>query len=174
VAAAMKNRIDVQQQGLASQSAAITLALRKAARSPVVSASGSVSLDSWSLGISGKIPIVDSGLAAAAVRESESANEQARLEAQQLAETVTTEVTTAVADLRDLMSRVDLATARRDLARDQYELAQTRQSLGVGSTLDVLDALVAFTQADVALSKAKSDVDLGILRLQDAIGSIEE
>jgi outer membrane protein len=174
VAAAMKNRVDVRQQQLAAQSAAITLALRKAATAPTVSASGSVSLDSWSVGISGKIPLVDSGLAAAEVRETEIANEQARLEASQLAETVATEVTTAVTDLKDLVARVDLATARRDLARAQYELAQTKLDLGVGSTPDALDALVALTQADVSLSKARSDVQLGILRLQDAIGTIEE
>jgi hypothetical protein len=34
--------------------------------------------------------------------------------------------------------------------------------------------LVSLTEADVSLSKAKSDVYLGILRLQDAIGTIEE
>jgi outer membrane protein TolC len=170
----MKNRVDVQQQGLNAQSAAITLALRKAATSPTVSANGSVSLDTWSVGISGKIPLVDSGLASAQVRETELSNEQARLEVDQLAETVTTEVTTAVTDVKDLVARVDLATGRRDLAKAQYELAQTRQSLGVGSTLDVLDALVILTQADVGLSKAKSDVYLGILRLQDAVGTIEE
>jgi outer membrane protein TolC len=174
VATAMKNRVDVQQQDLNAQSAAITLALRKAAKSPTVSATGSVSLDTWSVGVSGKIPLLDSGLAAAQVRETELANEQARLQADQLAETVTTEVTTAVTDLKDLVSRVDLATARRDLARAQYELAQTKLGLGIGSTLDVLDALVTLTQADVSLSKAKSDVYLGILRLQDAIGTIEE
>jgi outer membrane protein len=174
VATAMKNRVDVQQQGLNAQSAAITLALRKAATSPTVSANGSVSLDTWSVGISGKIPLVDSGLASAQVRETELSNEQARLEVDQLAETVTTEVTTAVTDVKDLVARVDLATGRRDLAKAQYELAQTRQSLGVGSTLDVLDALVILTQADVGLSKAKSDVYLGILRLQDAVGTIEE
>ena len=44
----------------------------------------------------------------------------------------------------------------------------------MGSTLDVLDALVDLTEADVGLSKAKSDVYLGILRLQDAVGTIEE
>jgi hypothetical protein len=33
---------------------------------------------------------------------------------------------------------------------------------------------VSLTNADVALSKARSDVQLGILRLQDAIGTIEE
>jgi outer membrane protein len=174
VATAMKNRVDVRQQALNAQSAAITLALRKSAKSPIVSMNGSVSLDTWSIGVEGKIPLVDSGLAAAQVRETTIAKEQARREAEQLAETVDTEVTTAVTDLKDLVARVDLATARRDLASAQYELAQTRQSLGVGSTLDVLDALVSLTQADVSLSKAKSDVYLGILRLQDAIGTIEE
>jgi outer membrane protein TolC len=174
VATAMKNRVDVQQQELSAQSTAITLALRKAAKSPTVSASGSVSLDTWSVGVSGTIPIVDSGLAAAQVRETEITNEQARLEAAQLAETVTTEVTAAVTDLKDLIARADLAASRRDLAQAKHELAQTKLSLGIGSTLDALDVLVALTEADVSLAKAKSDVHLGILRLQDAVGIIEE
>jgi len=174
VATAMKNRADVRQQELDARSAAITLALRKAAKSPTVSASGSVSLDTWSVGISGSIPIVDSGLAAAQVRETQIANEQARLEAAQLAETVTTEVTAAVTDLKDLMARADLAASRRELAAAKLELAQTKLGLGIGSTLDVLDALVALTEANVSQAKAKSDVHLGILRLQDAVGTIEE
>lgn len=174
VATAMKNRADVRQQELAARSAAITLALRTAAKSPTVSASGSVSLDTWSIGVSGSIPIVDSGLAAAQVRETEIANQQARLEAAQLTETVTTEVTAAVTDLKDLMARADLAASRRELAAAKLELARTKLGLGIGSTLDVLDALVALTEATVGSAKAKSDVHLGILRLQDAVGTIEE
>ena len=116
----------MRRQALDAQSAAVTLALRRAARSPTVSASGSVSLATWSIGISGKIPLVDSGLSAAEVREAEIAVEQARLDAERLVETVTTEVTAAVADLKDLAARVELATARRDLSRAWYELAQTK------------------------------------------------
>ncbi|MCX7031942.1 MAG: TolC family protein [Spirochaetes bacterium] len=174
VATAMEKRIDVRQQELNAQSAAITLALRKAAKSPTVSANGSVSLVTWSFGVSGQIPLIDSGLTAAQVRETEISNETARHQAAQLAETVTTEVTVAVTDLKDLLARAELATARRDLARARYELAQAKLGLGIGSTLDVLDALVSLTEADVSLSKTKSDVYLGILRLQDAIGTIEE
>jgi outer membrane protein TolC len=174
VATAMAKRIDVRQQKLAAESAAITLALRKAAKSPTVGMNGSISLTNWSVGVSGQIPLVDSGLAAAQVRETEIANAQARLEAEQLAETVTTEVTAAVTDLNDLTARAELAAARHELALARHELAQTKLELGIGSTLDVLDALVSLTEADVSLSKAKSDVYLGILRLQDAIGTIEE
>jgi outer membrane protein len=188
VATAMEKRVDVRQQKLNEQSAAITLALKKVANSPTVSASGgiSVTLDatpapmqdpvggSWSLGISGKIPLVDSGLAAAQVRETELANETARIQAAQLVETITTEVTAAVTDLRDLLARAELAAERRELAAAQRDLAQARLDQGVGSTLDVLAALVSLVNADVSLSKAKSDVQLGILRLQDAIGTIEE
>lgn len=174
VVIAMQHRLDVRQQELAAQSAAITLALRTAAKSPTVSASGSVSLDTWSVGVSGTIPIVDSGLAAAQVRETEIANETARLEAARLAETVTSEVTAAVSDLKDLLARADLAASRRELAAAKHELAQTKLDLGIGSTLDALDALVALTEATVGLAKSKSDVHLGILRLQDAVGTIEE
>jgi outer membrane protein TolC len=184
----MEKRIDVRQQKLNEESAAITLALRKAAKSPTVSASGGISINqnwgavppqdpfggSWSLGVSAKIPIVDSGLASAQVRETELSNETARVQAAELAQTISTEVTAAVVDLEDLLARADLAADRRDVAAAQRDLAQARLDQGVGSTLDVLAALVSLTNADVSLSKAKSDVQLGILRLQDAIGTIEE
>jgi outer membrane protein len=174
VATAMEKRIDVRQQKLTEESAAITLALRKAAKSPTVNASAGISLDQWNLGVSAKIPIVDSGLAAAQVRETELSNETSRVQAAQLAETITTEVTAAVTDLKDLLARAELAADRREVAAAQRDLAQARLDQGVGSTLDVLSALVSLTNADVSLSKAKSDVQLGILRLQDAIGTIEE
>ncbi len=174
VATAMEKRVDVRQQKLNAQSAAITLDLRKAALSPTVSANGGISLDQWNIGVSAKIPIVDSGLAAAQVRDTEISNEQQRLQAVQLTETVTTEVTAAVTSLKDQIARAGLAAERRDVAAAQHGLAQARLDQGVGSTLDVLDALVSLTNADVSLSKAKSDVYLGILNLQDAIGTIEE
>jgi outer membrane protein TolC len=174
VATAMEKRVDVRQQKLNEESAAITLALRESALSPTVSANGGISLDQWNLGLSAKIPIVDSGLAAAQVRETEIANETSRVQAVALAETITTEVTAAVTDLKDLLARAELAAERRVVAAAQHELAQARLDQGVGSTLDVLAALVSFTNADVSLSKARSDVQLGILRLQDAIGTIEE
>jgi len=174
VATAMEKRIDVRQQKLNEESAAITLALRKAAKSPTVSASGSISLTGWNLGVSAKIPIVDSGLAALQVRETELTNETSRVQAVQLVETITTEVAAAVTDLKDLLARAELAAERRVVAAAQRDLAQARLDQGVGSTLDVLAALVSLTNADVGLSKAKSDVQLGILRLQDAIGTIEE
>ncbi len=174
VGTAMEKRVDVRQQKLNEETAAITLALRKAAKSPTVSASGSISLDTWNLGLSAKIPIVDSGLAAAQVRETEIANETSRVQAAALAETITTEVTAAVTDLTDLLARAELAVERRVVAAAQHDLAQARLDQGVGSTLDVLAALVSFTNADVSLSRARSDVQLGILRLQDAIGTIEE
>lgn len=188
IAIALQKRIDVRQQKLNEQSAAITLELRKAASSPTVSASGSVSLSQnwkavppqqplssgWSLSFSAQIPILDSGLAALQVRETEIANEQARLQAAQLMETVTTEVTAAVASLKDLLARAEIAAERREIAAAQRDLAQARLDQGVGSTLDVLAALVSLTNADVSLSKARSDVHLGILRLQDAIGTVEE
>jgi outer membrane protein len=188
VAIAMEKRIDVRQQKLNEESAAITLALRKAAKSPTVSASGGISMNqnwgavppqdpfggSWNLGVSAKIPIVDSGLAAAQVRETDLSDETSRVQAAELAETITTEVTAAVTDLKDLLARADLSAERREVAAAQRDLAQARLDQGVGSTLDVLAALVSLTNADVGLSKAKSDVQLGILRLQDAIGTIEE
>lgn len=185
VATAMEKRVDVRQQKLNDESAAITLALRKAALSPTLNASGGFSLDmdwnpatplrtDWSVSLNAQIPITDAGLTAAQVRETEIANETSRVQASQLAETITTEVTAAVTDLKDLLARVDLAAERRELAAAQRDLAQARLDQGVGSTLDLLAALVALTNADVSLSKARSDVQLGILRLQDAIGTIEE
>ena len=174
VATAMEKRIDVRQQKLNAQSAAISLDLRTAAKSPTVSANGGISLDQWNLGVSAKIPLVDSGVAAAQLRDTQISIEQARLQSEQLAQTVTTEVTAAVTSLKDLIARAEIAVERRDLAAAQYSLAEARLEQGVGSTLDVLTALVSLTNADVSLSKAKSDVYLGILDLQDAIGTIEE
>jgi outer membrane protein TolC len=170
---------------LNDESAAIGLALQKAAMSPTVNAKGGVSLDTdwkaatplgtdWNVSISAQIPIVDSGLTAAQVRAAEISMETSRLQAAQLADSITTDVTAAVTDLKNLLARADLAVERRELAAAQRDLAQARLDQGVGSTLDVLAALVSLTNADVSLSKARSDVQLGILRLQDAIGTIEE
>jgi outer membrane protein TolC len=181
VKAALSGRADLRQYAAKIASGEIDIALARAKGSPTVSASAGMDVSqSWrdtssiSLGWSGSVqvgmPILDAGATAAAVKKAQAANVSLAVQRDKLAATIATEVKNAVYGLQDLLARADLAQASVDLAQSRYDLARMQFESGSGSNLDVLDASVTLTTAQVALAKARADAQLGVLALQDAMG----
>jgi outer membrane protein TolC len=180
VKTALSRRVDFKQLQLNKASGDITIALKKAQYSPTASATGSLSwtqdltenqaLADYSIGLQVTIPIFDSGLTGIQVRQAQLQNEAIDIQAAQTAANIATDVKNALYSLRDLLARADLAQSSLDLAKDQYELAKAQFDTGVISTLDLLTASVALTTAEVGLARARSNTQLGMLALQNAMG----
>jgi outer membrane protein TolC len=180
VKTALDQRADLKQYAAKIASAVIDVDLARAKRSPTVSASaglgftqpwdGSTATLDWSGGVQVSMPILDSGAADAAVRRAQAAGGSITVQRDKLAAAIATEVKNAVYGLRDLLARVDLAGEKVDLAQSQYDLARMQFENGSGSNLDVLEASVTLSTAQVSLAKARSDAQLGVLALQDAMG----
>ena len=115
-------------------------------------------------------PIYSAGSIDAQIRQAALQKQSYLLQQQQLAATIATEVKNAVYSLKDLLAREELARAGLDLAQSQYELTRLQFEAGVSSNLDVLAASVALTTAEVALARARSDAQLGVLALQNVEG----
>ena len=183
-AAAVRNalvkRADLRQLALSRASGELTLALKKSQVWPTVSANGSLSLTrdwssgntgtDWSAGLQLSVPVLDSGLTANQVREARLRNQALEIQQAQLADSIATEVKNDIYSLQDLTARAELAARNVALAQDQYELAQTQADMGVISTLDLLTASVTLTTARVNLAKSRSDAQLAVLTLQNAMG----
>jgi outer membrane protein TolC len=180
VARALAHRSDMRQLVLNQASTDIDLALNKGKSTPVVKAtsgltythdwSRSTDVFSWNAGVNVAAPIYDAGSIDAQVRQAVTQKSSYTLQQQQLASSIATDVKDALYALRDLIGRVELAQESLDLAQSQYDLARLQYDSGVNSNLDVLAASVAMTTARVNEGKARSDAQLGVLALQNAMG----
>ena len=181
IQAAIANRDDFHQMQLNLQSADVSLALKKALANPTVSVStglgylkdwtnNSNNNPSWHAGVTVKAPVIDAGSLGAQVREAAFQQEKLRIQKDQLASTIATNVKSALFSLQDLLARVDLARQSLELAQVQDDLAAAQYANGVISHLDVLTASVTLTTARVNMAAAQSSAQLGVLALQNAMG----
>jgi outer membrane protein TolC len=177
---ALGQRADLRQFALNKAAGELNLTLKKSQVSPTVSANGSYDWSrdltankndtSWRAGLQVSVPILDSGLTSSQVRQARLQLESLQIQEQKLASSITTDVKNAVYNLQNLLAASELADRNLDLAKDQYELAKTQHDSGVISTLDLLTASVTLTTAQVNQAKSRSDVQLGVLALQNAMG----
>ncbi len=181
VKTALAQRSDMRQLQISQSAAAIDLALSRGRATPTVSASAgldwsrdwSASTGSFSAnaGLTVRGPIIDGGSAAAQAQQAELQAQTLKTQQDQLAATIATNVKSALASLRDLVARADLARSNLDLAQNLYDLTKIQFDSGVKSNLDVLAASVSLTTAQVSMAKARADAQLGVLALQNALGN---
>jgi len=181
VKTALAQRADLAQLQLKIASGDIAVALAQAKGSVQVTTSAGINLSQnwtlnngnlgWNAGLQLAMPILDAGSTDAAVKIARLSSQSLAVQKQQLVATITASVKSTLYSLRDLLARADLAKSSLALAQSQYDLAQLQFDNGVDSNLDVLTASVALTTAQVNAAKARSDAQLGILALQDALGN---
>jgi outer membrane protein len=180
VARALEQRAELRQLRVTRVSGDIELAVKRAQRSPTVSAGGSVGwthdwtddtdYGTWSANLSVSVPVFDAGLAEAQIRQASMQNESSRIQEEQLVASISAEVRDAVSALRTVDGKAELARQSLELAEAQYELARLQLESGAGSPSDLLDASVTLSSARVALYQALAEVQLGILSLKDVMG----
>jgi outer membrane protein len=180
VARALEQRAELRQLRVTRVSGDIELAVKRAQRSPTVSAGGSVGwthdwtddtdYGTWSANLSVSVPVFDAGLAEAQIRQASMQNESSRIQEEQLVASIIAEVRDAVSALRTVDGKAELARQSLELAEAQYELARLQLESGAGSPSDLLDASVTLSSARVALYQALAEVQLGILSLKDVMG----
>jgi outer membrane protein len=181
VKVALAQRADMKQLQLVQGQQQIALDLARGQTTPTVKVNTGLDLSHYwtgsydaltvSAGLTVSAPVIDGGAGAAQVRQAELNAQSNSISQAQLAATIATDVRSALASLRDLVARADLAQASLDLAQSQYDLTKVQFDSGVKANLDVLTASVALTTAEVNLAKARADAQLGVLALQDALGN---
>jgi len=117
------------------------------------------------------VPIFDSGLTKARVKEAKQDEEQARIQYEQELEAISQEVRQAMANLTDASQRLDSATKQVQYSDENLRLARLRYQAGEGILLQVTDAETQLTQARNQEVGARYDYLSSYSQLQHALGS---
>jgi outer membrane protein len=126
--------------------------------------------NSWNAGVLLSMPLFEGGLTKGRVSEAR-ANLRA-LEAQRdgLRQSILLEVNQAHADLENAAARIDVMESSQQKAKENLELAEGRYQAGVGPSLEVTDAQVAYIKAETDHVQALYDYQLATAKLLKAMG----
>lgn len=116
------------------------------------------------------IPIFDSGVTRAKVKEARQDEVQAKIALQQTVLQISQEVRNAIANLTSAKARLDNAIEQVKLATEVFRLAQVRQDAGAGTYYEVIDAESQLTQARNGEVSARYDYLTSYSQLQRAVG----
>lgn len=134
--------------------------------------SGFGASDSTTFGtLSLNIPLYDSGLTRALVREARQNEEQAKINLEQLKLGISQEVRAAISNLNSSQDRLANAETQVKLAEEVYRLARVRQDAGAGTYVEVIDAETSLTTARNNAVTARYDYLTAYAQLQRAVGS---
>ncbi len=177
---AMKQRVDLQQILLTSKTNSLQTSYNKTASSPIVTANAGITYGhiwnngqdtgSWNAGVQVTVPIVDSGTNAAQVAQAKLQQQSTDIEIEQLKQTIAQTVQTDYNSVRSLDARVNLAQQNLSVAQRQYQLTEIQFRQGTKSQLDVLTAAVTLSTSETALQKAKTQLQLAIIKLANDLG----
>lgn len=117
------------------------------------------------------LPIFDSGVTRARVREARQDEEQARIQYEQTLESISQEVRQAMANLTNAQQRLESATKQVQYADENLRLARLRYQAGEGILLQVTDAETLLTQARNQEVTARYDYLTSYAQLQHALGT---
>jgi outer membrane protein len=108
----------------------------------------------------------------AQVAQARAALSKAELTYAQAERDVGAELRRGLADLDALAKVAALSKSNADLARDGLTLATSRYQAGDTSTLQVRDAQVKLTQAEVSLLESRVDVEIARAALERSMGTL--
>jgi outer membrane protein len=112
---------------------------------------------SWygAAGVNMSIPIFDGFLFSARANEAKLRAQAADQSVQQLRQTISCDVTDTVLEAQSGFQRIDVTRQLLDQANSAFDLAQTRYKLGLSSIVELSQAQLAQTQAQIEYASAR-------------------
>ncbi|MBI3575356.1 MAG: TolC family protein [Gammaproteobacteria bacterium] len=129
---------------------------------------GNLKDSTWDVGIALTVPIYAGGLLQSRVSEAVSQLTQAELNASQVIRQAEQEIRSTHQSVVFDRSQLDALEKATASARKNYEAQRRDYRLGLVTNLDVLQALTAFQQNQLALDRARYTTKLDYLKLQAA------
>ena len=177
---AMKYRPEVLQAAVAVQEAENSIGIAQAGNRPTVSVGAGrgwsdddfPGIDDHNWSVSGDVSwsLWDGGATNAKIKKARETLLSARETEQKARESVQLEVKQAYLNIRSAAQRVEETTAVVDQAKENYRIQNIRYQAGVGINLDVLDAQLSLNEAQVNHIQALYDYNVGIAKLEQAMG----
>lgn len=126
--------------------------------------------NNWLVGISVSMNIFDSGLSKSKVKQSEFNLDTALEQARQQRDTILLEVRQYYLSMCEAENRIDTSMVAVKKAQDSLRISEVRYNAGVGTNLDVLDAVLALNQSRTNYIQALYDYNNNKAQLDKAIG----
>jgi len=173
LALAEQNRPDLAAQRLTIRAAQLATSVAKAQAGVQLSATASgdygrhtgVTGDEWLLSVGATYPLFDAGASRAGVTQARAGETQAELRLKSLQLGVQQDVESAVAQLRQTATAIEVATVGRRSAETALATAEARYREGLAIIIEVTDAQVQLLQAQVAEVQARYDYAITLATL---------
>lgn len=176
---ALENRADFKAAVLKIDAGRATLGAEARNASPTVSLSGGYNgggsyvgnLDrDWNIGLKMSIPIVDGGETKARVETAQAQLDSLEATHEKLRQDILLDVRKTATDLKKARERIRLSEITLVNAEENRRLAEGRYETGVGDALEVTDALLSLTEAQLTKYQALHDLRAAAIDLEKATG----
>jgi outer membrane protein len=124
----------------------------------------------WWLGAAVTLPLFEGGLTRYSVSQAKSNLNAASADAEVLRQNITKEVEQSYLDVVSSWEFIRATKQALEAARENLRLAWGRYQAGVGTIIEVTDAQVQFSQADLKYVQALYDYQVNVAKLDKAIG----
>lgn len=152
----------------------------RAANAPTIAARGAYNLEggsdpasikNWNVGIALSLPLWDSGIRRGAIDQAAARLQQAKGSFDLIKQRIELEVNTSRLSLEEARQRIDTTRKAVDQAAEALRVVQERYRVGIGSSIEVIDAQTALTQARANWTQAVSDFRTAVAQWAFATGS---
>ncbi len=126
--------------------------------------------DNWWVGAGVTIPLFEGLATTYSVRQAKANIRSTEASTEVLRQNITKEVEQAYLDLVAARELIRATAKAREAAQENWRLAQGRYKAGIGTIIEVTDAQVQFSQADLKFVQALYDYRVNEAKLDKAIG----
>lgn len=127
--------------------------------------------DGWNAGLNLTIPIFSGFLTKYQVAEAQANRDAVAASELSLRQDIVLQVEQAYLSFREAEERIVTAELTARQARENYDLAQGRYDAGVGSPIEVSDALVSSRNAEIVFVNASYDLKIAQAAIERAVGA---
>ncbi len=117
------------------------------------------------------IPVFDSGITRAQVKQSRQDEEQIKIQLAQVRLGISLEVRQALTSMTNAAARLEVAQRQLAASEENYRISRVRFAADEGTTLEITDALTQLTQARSSVVSARYDAWTAYSELQRAVGA---
>ena len=180
LAQAYENRPDLLSTGLKKEALEKSIDLNKKGYLPVLSGSASYGYTgeelntdnkSWNVGVALTFPLFTGLSTKYAVEEARANLDVAKANEESLRQKVYLEVQSAWLNRREAFERIEAGRIIVRQAEETLELARGRYATGVGSSIEITDAMIKLNNAKMTYITALSDFSVAEANLEKAIGA---
>ena len=126
--------------------------------------------NNWLIGLTASFNLFDSGLVNSKVNQSKASLDTVQEQARQTHDTILLEVRQYYLSMYEAEKRIDTSKVAVDQSAESLRIAELRYAAGVGTNLDVLDALLAQDTAKTNYIQALYDYNTNKAQLDKAMG----